>query len=147
MYQRIMVATDGSPLSQKAVDSALALAVAFKSQLTAVSVVQAYSYDYFEGAYPLSKEDVKTVESYWVDKAQKLLDAAIVQAAAQGVQVKTQVLTANDVADALVTAAHALDADLLVMASHGRRGVDRLLHGSETQEVLNHCKVPVLVLR
>jgi nucleotide-binding universal stress UspA family protein len=147
MYQRIMVATDGSPLSQKAVDSALALAVAFKSQLTAVSVVQAYSYDYFEGAYPLSKEDVKTVESYWVDKAQKLLDAAIVQAAAQGVQVKTQVLTANDVADALVTAAHALDADLLVMASHGRRGFDRLLHGSETQEVLNHCKVPVLVLR
>ena len=142
-----MVATDGSPLSQKAVDSALALAVAFKSQLTAVSVVQAYSYDYFEGAYPLSKEDVKTVESYWVDKAQKLLDAAIVQAAAQGVQVKTQVLTANDVADALVTAAHALDADLLVMASHGRRGFDRLLHGSETQEVLNHCKVPVLVLR
>jgi nucleotide-binding universal stress UspA family protein len=129
------------------VDSALALAVAFKSQLTAVSVVQAYSYDYFEGAYPLSKEDVKTVESYWVDKAQKLLDAAIVQAAAQGVQVKTQVLTANDVADALVTAAHALDADLLVMASHGRRGFDRLLHGSETQEVLNHCKVPVLVLR
>jgi nucleotide-binding universal stress UspA family protein len=147
MYQSIMVATDGSPLSQKAVDSALALAVAFKSQLTAVSVVQAYSYDYFEGAYPLSKEDVKTVESYWVDKAQKLLDAAIVQAAAQGVQVKTQVLTANDVADALVTAAHALDADLLVMASHGRRGFDRLLHGSETQEVLNHCKVPVLVLR
>jgi nucleotide-binding universal stress UspA family protein len=147
MYQRIMVATDGSPLSQKAVDSALALAVAFKSQLTAVSVVQAYSYDYFEGAYPLSKEDVKTVESYWVDKAQKLLDAAIVQAAAQGVQVKTQVLTANDVADALVTAAHALDADLVVMASHGRRGFDRLLHGSETQEVLNHCKVPVLVLR
>jgi nucleotide-binding universal stress UspA family protein len=147
MYQRIMVATDGSPLSQKAVDSALALAVAFKSQLTAVSVVQAYSYDYFEGAYPLSKEDVKTVESYWVDKAQKLLDAAIVQAAAQGVQVKTQVLTANDVADALVTAAQALDADLLVMASHGRRGFDRLLHGSETQEVLNHCKVPVLVLR
>ena len=147
MYQRIMVATDGSPLSQKAVDSALALAVAFKSQLTAVSVVQAYSYDYFEGAYPLSKEDVKTVESYWVDKAQKLLDAAIVQAAAQGVQVKTQVLTSNDVADALVTAAHALDADLLVMASHGRRGFDRLLHGSETQEVLNHCKVPVLVLR
>jgi len=147
MYQRIMVATDGSPLSQKAVDSALALAVAFKSQLTAVSVVQAYSYDNFEGAYPLSKEDVKTVESYWVDKAQKLLDAAIVQAAAQGVQVKTQVLTANDVADALVTAAHALDADLLVMASHGRRGFDRLLHGSETQEVLNHCKVPVLVLR
>jgi len=147
MYQRIMVATDGSPLSQKAVDSALALAVAFKSQLTAVSMVQAYSYDYFEGAYPLSKEDVKTVESYWVDKAQKLLDAAIVQAAAQGVQVKTQVLTANDVADALVTAAHALDADLLVMASHGRRGFDRLLHGSETQEVLNHCKVPVLVLR
>jgi nucleotide-binding universal stress UspA family protein len=147
MYQRIMVATDGSPLSQKAVDSALELAAAFKAQVTAVSVVQAYSYDYFEGAYPLSKEDVKTVESYWVDKAQKLLDAAIVQAAAQGVQVKTQVLTANDVADALVTAAHALDADLLVMASHGRRGFDRLLHGSETQEVLNHCKVPVLVLR
>ena len=61
--------------------------------------------------------------------------------------IKTQVLTANDVAEALVTAAHTMDADLIVMASHGRRGFDRLLHGSETQEVLNHCKVPVLVLR
>jgi len=142
-----MVATDGSPLSQKAVDSALELAAAFKAQVTAVSVVQAYSYDYFEGAYPLSKEDVKTVESYWVDKAQKLLDTATFSAAAKGVPIKTQVLRANDVADALVTAAHAMDADLIVMASHGRRGFDRLLHGSETQEVLNHCKVPVLVLR
>ena len=147
MYQRILVATDGSPLSQKAVDSALGLAAAIKAQVTAVSVVQAYSYDYFEGAYPLSKEDVKTVESYWVDKAQKLLDTAIFSAASKGVQIKTQVLTANDVADALITAAHTLDADLIVMASHGRRGFDRLLHGSETQEVLNHCKVPVLVLR
>jgi len=142
-----MVATDGSPLSQKAVDSALELAAAFKAQVTAVSVVQAYSYDYFEGAYPLSKEDVKTVESYWVEKAQKLLDTATFSAAAKGVPIKTQVLRANDVADALVTAAHAMDADLIVMASHGRRGFDRLLHGSETQEVLNHCKVPVLVLR
>ena len=142
-----MVATDGSPLSQKAVDSALELAAAFKAQVTAVSVVQAYSYDYFEGAYPLSKEDVKVVESYWVDKAQKLLDTATFSAAAKGVPIKTQVLRANDVADALVTAAHAMDADLIVMASHGRRGFDRLLHGSETQEVLNHCKVPVLVLR
>jgi len=142
-----MVATDGSPLSQKAVDSALELAAAFKAQVTAVSVVQAYSYDYFEGAYPLSKEDVKVGESYWVDKAQKLLDTATFSAAAKGVPIKTQVLRANDVADALVTAAHAMDADLIVMASHGRRGFDRLLHGSETQEVLNHCKVPVLVLR
>jgi len=142
-----MVATDGSPLSQKAVDSALELAAAFEAQVTAVSVVQAYSYDYFEGAYPLSKEDVKTVESYWVEKAQKLLDTATFSAAAKGVPIKTQVLRANDVADALVTAAHAMDADLIVMASHGRRGFDRLLHGSETQEVLNHCKVPVLVLR
>jgi nucleotide-binding universal stress UspA family protein len=147
MYQRIMVATDGSPLSQKAVDSALELAAAFKAQVTAVSVVQAYSYDYFEGAYPLSKKDVKTVESYWVEKAQKLLDTATFSAAAKGVPIKTQVLTANDVAEALVTAAHTMDADLIVMASHGRRGFDRLLHGSETQEVLNHCKVPVLVLR
>jgi len=112
-----------------------------------VSVVQAYSYDYFEGAYPLSKEDVKTVESYWVEKAQKLLDTATFSAASKGVPIKTQVLTANDVAEALVTAAHTMDADLIVMASHGRRGFDRLLHGSETQEVLNHCKVPVLVLR
>jgi nucleotide-binding universal stress UspA family protein len=142
-----MVATDGSPLSQKAVDSALELAAAFKAQVTAVSVVQAYSYDYFEGAYPLSKEDVKTVESYWVEKAQKLLDTATFSAASKGVPIKTQVLTANDVAEALVTAARTMDADLIVMASHGRRGFDRLLHGSETQEVLNHCKVPVLVLR
>ena len=66
---------------------------------------------------------------------------------AKGVIVKTSVVKSDDISEGLVKAATKYKADLIVMASHGRKGIKRVLLGSETQNVLTHSTVPVLVLR
>jgi nucleotide-binding universal stress UspA family protein len=64
-----------------------------------------------------------------------------------GVSVKTSVIKSDDISEGLIKAANKMKVDLIVMASHGRKGIKRLLLGSETQNVLTHSEVPVLVLR
>jgi nucleotide-binding universal stress UspA family protein len=147
MYRKIMVATDGSPLSKKAVVAAIGMAQLCDAELTAVKVVPRYIQSYFEGSVPLGASEVKRIEAQWNQDAQKILDAVGKMAAAKGVKLKTVVLKSDQVADALVAAANKAKTDLIVMASHGRSGIKRLLLGSETQHVLTHGKIPVLVLR
>jgi nucleotide-binding universal stress UspA family protein len=95
----------------------------------------------------LGASEVKRIEAQWNQDAQKILDAVGKMAAAKGIKLKTVVLKSDQVADALVAAANKAKTDLIVMASHGRSGIKRLLLGSETQHVLTHGKIPVLVLR
>ena len=76
-----------------------------------------------------------------------MVDAVKKTAAAKGVSVKAVTVKSDLVSDALIAAAGKHKADLIVMASHGRKGIKRLLLGSETQHVLTHSHVPVLVLR
>jgi nucleotide-binding universal stress UspA family protein len=147
MYRKIMVATDGTPLSKKAVVAAIGMAQLCDAELTAVKVVPRYIQSYFEGSVPLGANEVKRIEAQWSQDAQKILDAVGKMAAAKGVKLKTVVLKSDQVADALVAAANKAKTDLIVMASHGRSGIKRLLLGSETQHVLTHGKTPVLVLR
>ena len=147
MYQRILVATDGSELAQKAVTSAIDLAALCGAELVAISVVPRYPQSYFEGGMVLQPEEMQRVEKQWSDKGQSVVDAVKQTAAAKGV--KTQAITQKSdvVSDALISAATKHQCDLIVMASHGRKGIQRLLLGSETQHVLTHSSVPVLVLR
>ena len=147
MFTRIMLATDGSKLSQKAVKSAIDLASKFNAELVAVKVIPRYVQTYFEGSFTVADIDVKSIEAQWAAGAQQVLDKISSSAAAKGVSVKTSVIKSDDIADGLVKAANKMKADLIVMASHGRKGVKRLLLGSETQNVLTHSEVPVLVLR
>jgi nucleotide-binding universal stress UspA family protein len=147
MYARILVATDGSPLSKKAVNSAISLAALCGAELIAIKVVPRYPQSYFEGSIPLSVEDVKRVEKQWAEDGQAVVDAVKKTAAAKGVSVKAVTVKSDLVSDALIAAASKHKADLIVMASHGRKGIKRLLLGSETQHVLTHSHVPVLVLR
>jgi nucleotide-binding universal stress UspA family protein len=147
MYKRIMVATDGSHLSQKAVDSAIEMAVQFKAELLAVNVVPHYIQTYFEGSFAVSDVDSKKIEEQWVQTAQKVLDKVEVQAKAKGVVTGTKVVKSDDIAHGLMDQANHYKADLIIMASHGRKGIKRLLLGSETLAVLTHAKTPVLVLR
>ena len=142
-----MVATDGSHLSQKAVDSAIEMAVQFKAELLAVNVVPQYIQTYFEGSFAVSEVDSKKIEEQWVQTAQKVLDKVEVQAKAKGVVTGTKVVKSDDIAHGLMDQANHYKADLIVMASHGRKGIKRLLLGSETLAVLTHVKIPVLVLR
>ena len=147
MYQRILVATDGSKLPTKAVNSAIELAALAGAELIALKVIPRYPQSYFEGSVPLSAEDVARVEQKWSDDGRSVVDAVKAAGEAQGVKVKAILAKSDVVSDALIAAAKKHKADLIVMASHGRKGVKRLLLGSETQQVLTHSEIPVLVLR
>ena len=147
MLTRIMLATDGSKLSQKAVKNAIDMASKFNAELVAVKVIPRYVQTYFEGSFTVADIDVKSIEAQWAAGAQQVLDKIATSAAAKGVIVKTSVIKSDDISDGLVKAANKMKADLIVMASHGRKGIKRVLLGSETQNVLTHSEVPVLVLR
>ena len=147
MYKRIMVATDGSHLSQKAVLSAIEMALQFKAELLAVNVIPHYIQAYFEGSFAVSEVDSQKMEEQWAHAAQKILDKVVQQAKDKGVDAQTAVVKSDDIAQGVTDKAGSFKADVIVMASHGRKGIKRLLLGSETLAVLTHVKVPVLVLR
>jgi nucleotide-binding universal stress UspA family protein len=147
MYQRILVPTDGSPLSRKAARSAVELARSLGAELVALNVVPRYPTSYFEGALTFSPDEVARVEARWSAEADALAQTVCALAAKAGVKAKAATVRSDLVAEAILAAAKKHRCDLIVMASHGRRGIRRLLMGSETQHVLTHGSVPVLVLR
>lgn len=147
MYKRILVATDGSTLSKKAVASAIDLAATCGAELIALKVVPRYPQAYFEGSIPMSNDDMARVEKQWTESAQVQLAAVAKAAAAQTVNAKVITVKSDVVSDAIIAAAKKHKVGLIVMASHGRKGIKRLLLGSETQQVLTHSLIPVLVLR
>ena len=147
MYQRILVATDGSTLSKKAVTSAIELAVLANAELIALKVIPRYPQSYFEGGLALQAAEVSRVEQQWAEEGQAVVDAVQQAALVKGVRVKAITVKSDFVSEAVIAAAKKHKCDLIVMASHGRRGIKRLLLGSETQQVLTHSHIPVLVLR
>jgi nucleotide-binding universal stress UspA family protein len=147
MYTRILVATDGSSLSKKAVANAIQLAATCGAELVALKVVPRYPQTYFEGSIPLSPNEIGRIEKQWADAAAENLASVQKSATAKGVTCKTVTVKSDVVSDAIINTAKKQKVDLVVMASHGRKGIKRLLLGSETQQVLTHCHTPVLVLR
>lgn len=147
MYQKILVATDGSALSKKAVRSAVDLASAVGAELVALYVVPRYPVSYFEGGITVSTQDIARIEKQWSDEGQAVVDSVQDAAQKRGVEAKALIAKSDLVAEAIMAAAKKNKCDLIVMASHGRKGLKRVLLGSETQHVLTHSTVPVLVLR
>jgi nucleotide-binding universal stress UspA family protein len=147
MYTRILVATDGSTLSKKAVTNAIQLAATCGAELIALKVVPRYPQAYFEGSIPLSVAEVNRIEGQWTEAAKTALEAVQKTAKSKGVVSKVVTVKSDVVSDAIIATAKKHKADLIVMASHGRKGIKRLLLGSETQQVLTHSHIPVLVLR
>lgn len=147
MYRRILVPTDGSALSKKAVTSAIEQAAATGAELVALYVVPLYPVSYFEGGISVSDSEVARTEKLWADKGQAVVDAVQKLAKAAGVKAKGVLARSDLVAESVIAAAKKNKCDLIVMASHGRKGIKRVLLGSETQHVLTHSTLPVLVLR
>jgi nucleotide-binding universal stress UspA family protein len=147
MYERILVTTDGSSLSKKAIRSAISLAAATGAKLVVLHVVPRYPTSYFEGAVTLTPAEIGATEKHWADQGQALVDGVQKAALAAGVDAKPVVAKSDLVAETVVAQARKHKCDLVVMASHGRKGLKRLLLGSETQHVLTHSTLPVLVLR
>ena len=95
----------------------------------------------------ISPEEVSRTERQWADKGQAVVDEIQQAAQVQGIKAKAVVARSDLVAESLISAAKKHKCDLIVMASHGRKGLKRVLLGSETQHVLTHSTIPVLVLR
>ena len=139
MYKHILISTDGSELAQKGVEHGLALAKASGSKVSVVTITQ---------PYPL--QSAATVDSWataQTNHAEAALGPVAAAARAHGVEIHAHQITNDSPAEAIVDAAKSYGCDLIVMASHGRRGVSRLLLGSQTAEVVSHSPVPVLVVR
>jgi nucleotide-binding universal stress UspA family protein len=147
MYDKILVATDGSGLSKKAVTSAISLAALTGATLVALKVVPRYPQSYFEGGLALQATEVGRIEKQWADEGQAVVDEVKKLAELQGVKARAVTVKSDVVSDAVIATAKKMKCDLIVMASHGRKGVRRLLLGSETNQVLTHSHIPVLVLR
>ncbi|MDD5031142.1 MAG: universal stress protein [Rhodoferax sp.] len=147
MYEKILVATDGSGLSKKAVSSAISLAALTDASLVALKVVPRYPQSYFEGGLALQAGEVGRIEKQWAEEGQAVVDEVKKMAELQGVKTRALTIKSDIVSDAIIAAAKKHKCHLIVMASHGRKGVKRLLLGSETQQVLTHSHIPVLVLR
>ncbi|MDP9929625.1 universal stress protein [Variovorax paradoxus] len=148
MYKRILVATDGSSLSEQAVATAIDLAVLTRAELVSVNVVHVQPYGYFEGSMMLNQREIEASQEQANLSGQRLVDAVRDTAVAKGVRsAQAIVMKSNQVAEAIIATAKNQQCDLIVMASHGRRSFARLLMGSETLHVLTHSHIPVLVLR
>jgi nucleotide-binding universal stress UspA family protein len=145
MYKRILVPTDGSELSAAAESAAIALARDAGAALVALSVGQPYpTYAAAEAAMVIDPGiEAETLQAWAEANVKRVADAA----AEAGVACTT--LTAVDPSPSRVILREAVQhgCDLIFMASHGRKGISRLLAGSETQAVLAEAPVPVLVLR
>jgi nucleotide-binding universal stress UspA family protein len=147
MYKRILVTTDGSELSAKAVDQAIGLARAVGAELVAVKVVHLRPEDHWDGALLRERGAHAKLEAQQAEMAQAVVDAVKAAAQSAGVQATALTVRGSSIADAVIDVAQKNACDLIVMASHGRRGLARVLLGSETQHVLTHSHIPVLVLR
>lgn len=148
MYRNILIATDGSDLASKAVDHGIMLAEKLGASVIVVTVWEIWSSD--EIASEVSRgtaNPMQRIEEIATKFAEKILAAAKTAAQDAGVECETIQVRDRAPAEAIIATANEKGCDLIVMASHGRRGLNRLVLGSKTLEVLSYSKVPVLVLR
>ena len=144
MYQHVLVPTDGSDITAKAVATAVSLARSLGAKITAMSVKEPFPYSAIGEMQPMPPQEFMDAQ----DRIAAFRTKAVADAAAAvGVPCVALTVEAVHAWEAIVDTATSQGCDLIVMASHGRRGVSALLLGSETQKVLTHCQVPVLVVK
>jgi nucleotide-binding universal stress UspA family protein len=110
-------------------------------------VIQRFHKTYFDGPVNADPEEIANVEAQWLARTKEIVDAVKLQAEKKGVKAKSVTVKSDLISDAIIATAKKQNCDLIVMASHGRKGIKRLILGSETQHVLTHTEIPVLVLR
>lgn len=144
MFKKLLVATDGSELSAKAVDMAVALARSLNASLVGITAVDAYPYA------GVGQTDPAAYSEFQALAAAKAFDRlAALEKAARAAGVPCEALSHQGAPPwrAILDAAAEHGCDAIVMASHGRKGVSALLLGSETQHVLSQATLPVIVVR
>lgn len=148
MYNRILIATDGTELANKAVSHGVALAKLAKAPISVVTVTDVWSafdmaHDYDRG----KKDPIGSYEALAAAAAKRVLDKVREAAQSHGVDCTLIHVADKHPAEGIVATAKEVGADLIVLASHGRRSISRLLLGSQANEVVTHSEVPVLIVR
>ncbi len=144
MFKRILVPTDGSEITAKAIGVAIEFAKSVGAALHTISVKEPFPYSAISEMQPTPPQEFFDAQDRI---ASSRVQAVVEKAQAAGLTCQSYTTEALHPWEAIIDHAGRMECDLLVMASHGRRGVSALLLGSETQKVLAHSKVPVLVVR
>jgi len=148
MYKHILIATDGSELAAKGLVHGSRLAKTTGALVTVVTVTEPWSaMEMATLAQRGNQNLIKEFEEATAAGADRILDAAVKLVEGEGVQLTTIHVTDSHPAEGILQVAKDNDCDLIVMASHGRRGLGRLFLGSQTAEVVSHSDLPVLVVR
>lgn len=145
MYNHLLIATDGSELAMRAVEQGLALAKALKTKVTAITVTEpwtAVAFGEVAVAVPAADYEAAAAES-----AATILAGVSKAATEAGVTCHVMHVKDQFPAEGIIKTAKARSCDLIVMASHGRRGLTRLLLGSQANKVMTHSTIPVLICR
>ena len=144
MFKHILVPVDGSDTAMKAVDKAVGLAKAFGCPITAIYVIDPYPFTGVGTDFAFGQEQYLSAATAEAGEATR---AAREQIEAAGVPVESRVIESHMPWRGILDTAEEIGADLIVMGSHGREGLEKLVLGSVTHRVLSHAKVPVLVVR
>ena len=144
MFKKILISTDGSEISQKAAQSAVQLARETGGELYAISVKEPFPYSAISEMQPVPPQEFYDAQQRI---AAERVKAVAELAGADGVACHAHTVEALHPWEAILDHAKTQGCDVIVMASHGRRGLSALLLGSETQKVLTHSTIPVLVIK
>lgn len=144
MFKHILVPVDGSPTAQLAIEKAINMAKAFGAQVTAIFVIDPYPFTGVGTDFAYGQAEYLSAATAEANAAIKAAKTAFEQA---GINVVTHVVEAHAAWRGVIDAAESGQADLIIMGSHGRSGLEKLVLGSVTQAVLSHTKLPVLVVR
>jgi len=150
MYANMLLSTDGSDVARKGIEHGIALAKALNAKVTFITVTEALPVDYGSGhasGWIPTQEEVDSFDAAGKERAANILDEARSMAEQIGISVELLHVPNAYPATAIIETAKSKRCDLIVMASHGRRGLRKLLLGSQTSEVLLDGSVPVLVVR
>jgi nucleotide-binding universal stress UspA family protein len=145
VFKHILVPTDGAPAAGPAIEASLRFAKQTGARITALHVMPVlHMFTYEPGVTESVHDEVRKDREL---HSKKFLEQLEQQAAAAGVPCTTMLVTSDFPFEAIIAAARSANCDLIAMASHGRKGIRGMLLGSETQKVLTHSTIPVLVFR
>jgi nucleotide-binding universal stress UspA family protein len=149
MYDHILISSDGSALAQLGVEHGLALAKLHGSKVTAVTVTEPLGgqFAFASDLWTPSEAEVAAYDAAQRRIAERILAPIQNEAEEIGIAIETVHVPWRLVAGALLQVADEVGCDVIVMSSHGRTGMDRVAMGSQTAEVINRAKVPVIVVR
>lgn len=144
MFKHILIPVDGSPMAQKAVEKAVGLAQAFGSDVTLIYVIDPFPFTGLGSDFGYGQAEYLSAASAEADEATQAAQQVL---RAGGVRAETMVVNAHSTWRGILDTATQVGADLIVMGSHGRHGLEKWVLGSVTQRVLSHAHLPVFVVR